>query len=68
MIVVAGESDWPDGCGQHCEHCISRDCQNIGFELWCIEVANIPYYNFLAPDEEVALRRRYTEYLENKRR
>ena len=60
------DTGWPENCGHCCEWCTTRDCQNIGFEWWCVEVANSPYYNFLAPDEEETLRRRYTEYLKRR--
>lgn len=38
----------------------------MSFELYCVEVEEIPYYNFLAPDERDQLEERYIEYCRNK--
>jgi len=36
----------------------------ISFELYCVEVEDIPYYNFLSPEEYESVYDRYEKYLE----
>lgn len=35
----------------------------ISFELYCVEVENIPYYNFLTDEEREIVHRRYEKYI-----
>jgi len=35
----------------------------ISFELYCVEIENIPYYNFLTEDEYEAVYERYEKYI-----
>jgi ABC-type transporter MlaC component len=36
----------------------------ISFECYCVEILNIPYYNFLSMDEWENCHKKYEEYLE----
>ena len=36
----------------------------ISFECYCVEVENIPYYNFLTEEEFESIYERYEKYLE----
>ena len=38
---------------------------NISFELFCVEILNIPFYNFLSPEEWDIYKKKYEKYLEN---
>ncbi len=36
----------------------------MSFELYCVEIENIPYYNFLSKNEFEIIYDRYEKYLE----
>lgn len=36
----------------------------MSFELYCVEIENIPYYNFLSEEEFELVYSRYEKYLE----
>ena len=38
----------------------------MSFECYCVEIENIPYYNFLSEREYDAAYERYEKYLEDK--
>lgn len=39
----------------------------MSFELYCVEIENIPYYNFLCEEEFNAVYDKYEKYMEDNR-
>lgn len=42
------------------------ELKSMSFELYCVEVEHIPYYNFLTEDERESVEERYIEYCKEK--